>query len=155
MGRLRRPALAATLLAGLAAPATAQVSDYEMRYGQVVEVSVDDLLSMPESYVEKAVRTRGELDMALSGTQITYVLRGTFGGRLYLYPTAEAGVDWEHSARQWAGKEIEVTGAVGMGKDEGGQRITYLLVWGYLGPTEDKPGRRPASAQVTLEVLVT
>jgi hypothetical protein len=155
MGRSGRPALAATLLAALGAPAFAQVSDYEMRYGQVIEVSLDDLLQMPESYVDKAVRTHGELDMAPTSTRLTYVLRGTFGGRLYLYPTAEAGVDWEHNARQWAGKEVEVTGAVGMGKDEAGQTITYLLLWGYLGPPEEKAGRRPASAQVTLEDLVT
>ena len=156
MGRLHRAALVVPLLAGLAAPAAAQVSDYEMRYGQVVEVSVDDLLSMPESYVDKAVRTRGELEMEPSAGQQVYSLRGTFGGRVYLYPTAEAGYEWEQNARQWMGKEVEVTGAVGVGTNQtNGLRMVYLLVWGFLGPTEDKPGRRPASAQVTLEDLVT
>jgi len=65
MGRLRRavltlapllPATGVAGLLGLPAHASAQVSDYEMRYGQVVEVSVDNLLQMPESYVDKAVR---------------------------------------------------------------------------------------------------
>jgi hypothetical protein len=156
MGRLRCAALALPVLAGLAAPAAAQVSDYEMRYGRVVEVSVDNLLQMPESYVDKAVRTRGELDMTPSTDRVTYALRGTFGGRLYLYPTAEAGADWEREAQKWLGKEVEVTGAVGMGSSGASATATvYLLLWGYLGPPEDKPGRRPASADVSLEDLVT
>jgi hypothetical protein len=155
MGRLRRVALAPLLLAGLAAPAPAQVSDYEMRYGRVVEVSVDNLLSMPESYVDKAVRTRGQLEMEPSTSRLSYSLRGTFGGRLYLYPTAEAGPDWEQNARQWLGKEVEVTGAVGMGTSQTtGQRMVYLLVWAFLGPPDEKRARE-ASAEVTLEDLVT
>jgi hypothetical protein len=154
MGRLRRVALALPLLAGLAAPAAAQVSDYEMRYGQVVQVSLDDLLSMPESYVDRAVRTQGELEMEPSTDRVLYSLRGTFGGRLYLYPTAEAGYDWEQNARQWMGKEVEVTGAVGMGSSATtGQHVVYLLLWGYLGPPDEKRARS-ASAEVTLEDLV-
>jgi hypothetical protein len=127
-----------------------------MRYGQVVEVSVDNLLQMPESYIDKAVRTRGDLDMEPSTGRITYALRGTFGGRLYLYPTAEAGSDWEQNARQWLGSEVEVTGAVGMGASQTtGQQIVYLMIWGYLGPVEEKSGRRADSDRVTLEDLVT
>ncbi|HSD25841.1 MAG TPA: Ig-like domain-containing protein [Vicinamibacteria bacterium] len=165
MGRQRRavltlvPLLGAAGMAGLLglpAPAAAQVSDYETRYGQIVEVSVDNLLSMPESYVDKAVRTRGELDMDPSTGRVTYSLRGTFGGRLYLYPTTEAGPDWENNARQWLGREVEVTGAVGLGKSATtGQQIVYLLLWGYLGPVEEKRGQRPDSDKVTLEALVT
>jgi hypothetical protein len=141
------------LLAGLAAPVAAQMNDYEMRYGQTVEVSVDDLLQMPESYADKAVRTRGQLDMEPSTGQLTYSLRGTFGGRLYLYPTAEAGADWEHEARLWLGKEVEVTGAVGL-STQNGQRIVYVLMWSFLGPPDEKAGRRSPSAEVSLEDLV-
>lgn len=170
MGRLRRTALCLAppvplaplaaiaglaLLAGLAAPAAAQVSDYEMRYGQTIEVSVDNLLQMPESYVDKAVRTRGQLDMEPTASRITYSLRGTFGGRLSLFPVAEAGADWEREARQWLGKEVEVTGAVGMGNGQNGQQMVYLLVWAFVGPPDDKPGRRPDSTEVPLEDLVT
>jgi Bacterial Ig-like domain len=165
MGCLRRPPLVlAPLLAaagaavflGLPAQAAAQVSDYEMRYGQVVEVSVDNILQMPESYVDKAVRTHGELDMDPSTGRVVYSLRGTFGGRLYLYPTAEAGADWEQNARQWLGKEVEVTGAVGMGTNQTtGQQMVYMMIWGYLGPQEEKRGLAPASEKVTLEDLVT
>ncbi|HSD65691.1 MAG TPA: Ig-like domain-containing protein [Vicinamibacteria bacterium] len=164
MGRFRRAMLAlgsvaaiagpAVLLAGLAAPAAAQVTEYEMRYGQVIEVSLDDLLQMPESYNGRAVRTHGQLEMEPSTGRMVYSLRGTFGGRLYLYPTAEAGADWERDARQWLGKEVEVTGAVGVGSAAtSGQRAAYLLLWGFLGPPDEKRARAD-SKQVTLEDLV-
>ena len=164
MGRLHHAALALGPLAsaaalagllGLPAPAAAQVSDYEARYGRIVEVSLDDLLSMPESYVDKAVRTHGQLEMEPTTGQMVYSLRGTFGGRLYLYPTAEAGYEWEQNARQWLGKEVEVSGALGMGSSSAtSQRVVYLLLWGFLGPPDEKRART-VSAEVTLEDLVT
>jgi len=162
MGRLVRAVFAlgsfapwiAGLLAGIPAPAAGQVSDYEMRYGQVIQVSLDDLLSMPESYVDRAVRTHGQLEMEPTTGRLVYSLRGTFGGRLYLYPTAEAGTDWEQNARQWLGKEVEVTGAVGMSRSGASATASvYLLLWGYLGPPDEKRARVD-SAQVTLEDLV-
>ncbi len=151
MGRLRCPALCRAplapvavlaLLAGLAAPAAAQMNDYEMRYGQTVEVSVDNLLQMPESYVDKAVRTRGQLDMVPTTGRITYSLRGTFGGHLYLYPTAEAGADFEQLARQWVGKEVEVTGAVGISSLSGqgsATRPASRSSISWCGPTSGRP----------------
>lgn len=165
MGRLLRPspvagpilavAVAAALL-GYPTRAAAQVTDYEMKYGQVVEVSLDDILQMPESYQDRAVRTRGELDVLPSTGRIQYALRGTFGGYLYLYPTAEAGQNWESDARTWGGKEVEVTGAIGRGSDQTtGQQVTYMLMWGYLAPQEQKKGQGPPSEKVTLEDLVT
>ena len=79
---MRRPVVTLALGLGLAAPAAAQYNNYEAMYGPTVEVSVDNLLQMPEHYLDKAVRTRGELDMIPnSGGQIAYGLRGTFGGR--------------------------------------------------------------------------
>jgi hypothetical protein len=165
MGRLRRGALAvAPLLAAAGAAGlallpdlvAAQVNDYEARYGQVVEVSLDDLLQMPESYIDKAVRTHGELEMVPSAGQLQYALRGSFGGHLYVIPTAEAGQDWEVNARTWMGKEVEVTGVVGSGTDQtSGQRMTYIMIWGYLGPQEEKKGLGPPSEKVTLEDLLT
>jgi hypothetical protein len=160
--RVRPPStvlLAAVLVAAaVAAPATAQVSDYEMQYGQVVEVALDTILSMPESYVNKAVRTRGELDMLPGSLRVTYCLRGTFGARLVLTPTAEAGMNWEDLARTWVGKEVEVTGAIGMTSSatplESGQPTVYMLLWGFLGPPDDK-AKKSSSAPVTLEDLVT
>ena len=95
MGRLQRAATRVVLpvlalAAGLSHPAAAQVSDYEMQYGQTVEVSLDDLIRMPENYVGKAVRTRGQLDMLPGTTRLTYAMRGTFGERLCIYPVPQA-----------------------------------------------------------------
>ena len=112
MGRLRRTATRAVLpvlalVAGLCGPAAAQVSEYEMRYGgQVVEVSVDNLLQMPESYVGKAVRTRGQLEMVPGSTELRYALRGTFGGYLVLVPVREVEADWERESRTFGGREV-------------------------------------------------
>ncbi|HUL76578.1 MAG TPA: Ig-like domain-containing protein [Vicinamibacteria bacterium] len=142
------------LLAGSPAPAVAQTNDYETRYGQTVEVSVDNLLQMPESYVDKAVRTRGRLDLVpTSSTRLTYGIRGTFGGYLYLFPMPEVEMDFETEMRRSGGKEVEVTGAVGMGSDSG-QRIVYIQVWGFLGAPDEK-ARRKEAPEVTLEELVT
>jgi len=143
------------LLAGASAPALAQMNEYEMRYGQTIEVSVDNLLQMPEQYVGKAVRTRAQLEMMPSLNRV-YALRGTFGGYLYLYPVPEVAQDFENEMKKFLGKEVEVTGGVGTGKDPNtGQTIVYLQVWAFLGPPDEKPGRRPDTAQVTLEDLVT
>jgi hypothetical protein len=159
MGSLRRtatrdvlPVLA--LVAGLSSPAAAQVNEYEMRYGgQVAEVSVDDLLQMPEQYAGRAVRTRGQLEMVPGSTELRYALRGTFGGYLQLIPVQEVGVDWEREARTWVGREVEVTGGVNSSQGTG-QRAVYLLIWAYLGPPDEKAARRD-SPQVSLEDLVT
>ena len=155
MGRLRRVALLLLVLAALAGPSAAQMNEYEMRYGgQVVEVSVDNLLQMPESYAGKAVRTRGQLEMVPGRTDVRYALRGTFGGYLQLVPVPDMQSDWEREARTFGGREVEVTGGVEMGQDTNGQKIAYLLIWAYLGPPDEKAARRE-STQVGLEELVT
>jgi len=79
-GLMRRAFAALAIGLGLAAPAGAQMNQYEAQYGQTVEVSVDNLLQMPEQYLDKAVRTRGQLEMIPRGTEIAYGLRGTLGG---------------------------------------------------------------------------
>lgn len=146
-----RLAFALVLVAG---PASAQVSEYEMRYGQTIEVSVDDLLQMPESYEGRAVRTRGQLEMEPSLSRLAYALRGTFGGRLYLFPMQEAASAFETEMRRWTGKEVEVTGVVSSGVNSTtGQQMVSLGVWGFLGPPDEKTARAP-SPEVTLEDLV-
>ena len=98
-------ALALTL--GLVAPAAAQVSQYEQQYGQIVEVSIDNILDMPENYTDKAVRTRGQLEMIPTGHGQTYGLRGTFGKYLYVFPRNEVAYEWEQGAKHWTGREID------------------------------------------------
>lgn len=56
-------ALALAAFVAAARPAAAQVSDYEMMYGRTAEVALDTILEMPEMYQNKAVRTRGQLDL--------------------------------------------------------------------------------------------
>jgi hypothetical protein len=143
------------LLAGLSLPAAAQVNEYEMQYGKTIEVSLDDLIRMPESYVGKAVRTRGQLDITPGMARLTYSLRSTFGERLLIYPVPQAESEFEGQARRWVGGEVEVTGAVNIAQDPsaGGQTV-YMLVWGILGPPDEKKARRDEPT-VPLEELVT
>jgi hypothetical protein len=160
MSRLR-PLVLAALWAPLlcwawtAAPSPLRAQDYQGQYGSTVEVSLDDLLQMPESYVNKAVRTRGELEMLPSVRGQRYTLRSTFGRRVVLMPDSQAASEFELRAPRWMGREVEVTGLFGTGTDPNtGQPMSYILVWGFLGPPDEKAlhGR---STEVTLEDLVT
>ncbi len=153
---MSRLASALALCLGLAATAAAQVSDYEARYGPTIEVSVDQLLDMPEQYAGRAVRTRGTLEMIMTGREMGYGLRGTFGGYLYILPRQELAYQFEEEARRSAGREFEVTGSVDRGQDpQTGQRIVYISIWGYLGPPDEKGTKRPDAPDTTLEDLVT
>ena len=146
------------LLAALAGPAAAQLTEYEMRYGEAVEVSLDSLLQMPESYEGRAVRTHGILEAEPATRGLSYSMRGSFGGRLYLVPVSEVVTEWEMQAREWIGKEVEVTGGVNRGADpdsaQTAQREVYLAMWGFLGPPDERKGP-PPSSETTLEDLVT
>ncbi len=159
MGRHRPPRLpvcAVALVLALVTSGFAQVDEYEARYGSVADVSVDDLLRMPEFYRDKAVRTRGQLEMLPSTGGVRYALRGLFGGHLVLSPTAQAAGEWDVRARRWIGYEVEVTGAVGVGTDSStGAATVYLLVWGFQGPREETPAARESAVATTLEDLVT
>jgi hypothetical protein len=153
---MSRLASALALVLAIVGPAAAQVSEYEARYGPTIEVSVDSLLDMPEQYEGRAVRTRGSLEMILTGRQQRYGLRGTFGGYLYIIPRQEIGYQFEEQARRWVGKEVEVTGSVARGQDsETNQPIVYIAIWGYLGPPDEKAQKRPDGPDATLEDLVT
>ncbi len=144
------------LALGLAAAADAQMNEYEGRYGPTIDVSVDSLLDMPEQYVGRAVKTRGPLEMIPTGSGRQYGLRGTFGGYLYIYPRQEIAGTYEDQARRWGGKEVEVQGSVERGQDPQSQQpIVYILIWGYLGPPDEKPIKRPDSPDTSLEDLVT
>jgi len=155
MGR-RGLTLSALVVLLAALPLLAQVNEYEMRYGQTVEVSVDNLLQFPEMYEGKAVRTKGRLEFyPIMGRTDTYALRGTFGGRLYIVPFPEVEVEWEQGAKTWGGREVEVTGVVNRANDsQSGSQIVLIAIWGFLGPPDEKHGPL-ASAPTTLEELVT
>jgi hypothetical protein len=137
-------------------PVRAQMNEYEQRYGATVAVSIDDLLSMPESYLNRAVRTRGQLEMLPSTRGQRYSMRGMFNGRVVISPMPEAMNEFESQAPRWVGREVEVTGLFGEGTDpDNGQRAYYIAVWGFLGPPDEKAARGQKPADVTLEELVT
>ena len=160
MRRLRPLSLASLclvplLLAAVPSGARAQSNEYERQYGSTAEVAIDDLLQMPESYLNKAVRTRGQLDMLPSLHGQRYSMRGTFGGRLLISPMADTAAEFEAQAPRWLGREVEVTGLFGVGTDpDTGQTAYYIAVWGFLGPPDEKAIRGSAT-EVTLEDLVT
>jgi hypothetical protein len=153
MGRL---VTALALGFGLAAVAAAQVNEYEARYGPTIEVSLDSLIDMPEQYYSKAVRTRGTFEMIPGSTRIQYGLRGTFGGYLLIVPRQEIAFRYEEEARRWGGREVEVSGSIegGSSDPQTGRRVTYIYIWGYLGPPDEK-ARRVDSPEATLEEVVT
>ncbi len=142
------PVIAVAALAGGAQLAAAQ-NQYETQYGPTVEVSVDDLLMMPEQYVGRNVKTRGQLDMYPGSTTETYQLRGTFGGAVILLPIAEMGVDFLERARRWLGKTVEVSGLV----QQGANNTVAMSIWGFLGPPDEKKAAPPS--ETTLEDLLT
>ena len=148
-------ALAACVVALAAVPARAQYNEYEARYGSTIEVSIDNLLQMPESYVDKAVRTHGELEMLFGSGERRYALRGTFGGRIRIMPMTEVAAEFDDMARRWMGRQVEVTGLVGRGTDSStGQQMIYIAIWGFVGPPEEKEHSGPVTP-ATLEELVT
>jgi hypothetical protein len=154
---MRRPFLLALLplLLGIAVPAAAQMN-YEAMYGPTIEVSVDNLLQMPEHYVDRAVRTRGTLEMIPnSGGQITYGLQGTFGNYLWIVARSEVAYEWEQGSRHWVGKEVEVTGSISQTTNQAGQAVVAIGIWSYLGPPDDKVKKGPVSPDATLEEIVS
>jgi hypothetical protein len=149
------------LLVGLAAGARAQdgysLSRYEMMYGQAVDVPLDSLIDMPESYSDRAVRTRGNLDFLHSQTTTTPVYTlGTFGRRVIILPVPETQGAFRYDGPRWLGREVEVTGVVSVGTDPERVMTTAIInFWTYYGPPEEKEGPAPPSPEVTLEDLVT
>lgn len=154
-GAMRRLALFFALAPVAVAPAAAQMNEYEFRYGQTIEVSVDTLLEMPEQYVDRAVRTRGRFEMIPTGGGRQYGLRGTFGGYLYVVPRNEVAAAYDQEAPRWIGREVEVTGSVSAGQSAQAQRAVTIYIWAYLAPPDDRPRERPAGPDATLEDLVT
>jgi hypothetical protein len=139
-----------------AAPARAQievnqggdVSRYQMMYGDPVQVSLDDLVQEAGSYANRAIRTKGRLDMA-PGVGRAYTLRSTFGQAVRIMPVPEVDSAFEEEAPRMIGEQIEVTGVV----VTSGSTIG-IQFWGFEGPQEksDKP---IVAKTVTLEDLVT
>jgi hypothetical protein len=139
------------------APVSAQYSQpnrYEMRYGDPIDVSLEDLIQMPEPYYERAVRTSGSLDMLMTTGERIWALR-SFTGRVLLVPMREVYGRFEDEASRWIGRDIEITGLVQRGQDpERNTPIAVLYFWSFYGPEEEKPKDRAPSEEVALEDLL-
>ena len=155
-------ALSSVLLPGVSALAQ---GNYEARYGEPVDVPLDDLIQSSGQYERRAVRTRGRLDLATtisSGAGGRYALRGNFGTAVRIVPVSNVSTEFEHLARNWLGHEIEVTGVLvvaggsaGTGAGAPGETLA-IQFWSFVGPEDEGDPRKPISARdVTLESLIS
>jgi hypothetical protein len=147
-------------MAFLAPPARAQMvemgqamaNQYELRYGEPVDVTITDLVQSPISYENRSVRTRGRLGMeGLS----TYSMQDGFGARVLIVPVSEIAGEFQDVARTSLGREVEVTGvflrssASGAAASSGG----LIRFWGFSGGEVDEKQLEKAAA-LSLEALV-
>jgi hypothetical protein len=154
-------ALALLTLLRSASPLLAQGTDYEGRFGQPVDVSLDDLIRNPGEYDRRAVRTTGRLDLsnnASSGAGYRYALRDNFGNSVRIQPVPEIATEFDDRAKFWLGHDLEVTGvlAEGSASDTPGQGANLIIqFWGFVGPEDEGDPKKPISARdVTLADLV-
>jgi hypothetical protein len=157
-------AVAALIALGLARSAPAQIvvgqsdpSRYEMMYGTPVEVSVDDLAQQPESYVGRAVRTHGqlELSMEVGQTRRGYLMRG-FLYKIIVAPVPDIQSEFESQAMQLLGRDVEITGVFVQGQpSQTGGPNSGVQFWTYTGPPEKEPKGDIKAPEIKLEKLVT
>ena len=130
-------------------------NEYERRYGQPVDVTIESLAQMPESYREKAVRVSGRLDMLAVVGARAWAL-GDLGARVVIIPLREVAGRFDADAQRWIGREIEITGVVGQGTDpQSNQLAATISFWEFYAPEERKMEGRPAAPEADLEDLVT
>ncbi len=139
----------------------ASAQNYEQRYGRPIDVTLGDLTFNPESYDERAVRTKGRLDMLGSGDGRTYGISESGGPSVIVYPMRELQGVFEQDALEMTGQMIEITGlfrATAGGGDQFGssQPRGTIFFWALLGPPEKKdPDQLARAPLVTLEKLLT
>ncbi|HEY8148297.1 MAG TPA: Ig-like domain-containing protein [Vicinamibacteria bacterium] len=162
---MRCRAFAAVLTAacalGLSRPVCAQISvgegnvdRYDALYGQPVDVSVDDLVQEPSSYLNRAVRTHGRLELGFDSTQRAYLLRGMLY-QIRIVPVREVQTEWEQVALQMMGRDVEITGVfLETGQVQGANPAHGVQFWNFTGPPEKEPTGEIKAPEVSLEKLV-
>jgi Big-like domain-containing protein len=162
---MRCRGLAAVLTAacalGLSRPVCAQISvgegnvdRYDALYGQPVDVSVDDLVQEPSSYLNRAVRTHGRLELGFDSTQRAYLLRGMLY-QIRIVPVREVQTEWEQVALQMMGRDVEITGVfLETGQVQGANPAHGVQFWNFTGPPEKEPTGEIKAPEVSLEKLV-
>ena len=163
---MRSRALAAVLTAacalGLSRPVSAQISvgegnvdRYDALYGQPVDVAIDDLVQESTSYVNRAVRTHGRLELGFDSTQRAYLLRGLLY-QIRIVPVREVQTEWEQVALQMMGRDVEITGVfLETGQVQGGNPAFGVQFWNFTGPPEKEPTGEIKAPEVSLEKLVS
>jgi hypothetical protein len=151
---VRRLAVLALLLL---APAVARAQyDREAQYGKPIDVSLSDLALNPEQYLQRAVRTKGQLQLSFDNRD-AYTLR-EMGAEALIQPVPDVRVVFDDESRKWLGKEIEITGVVTGNLTSVGQAGTataVIVFWGFTGPDERDPkDRKGPVAEVSLESLL-
>ena len=142
-----------------------QISQYEFQYGTPVDATISDLVQHPSSYKQRAVRTKGTLDMGMSMRK-SYILKDNFGSTISLLGVPEVEDAFEVEARTWLGREVQVTGvflerapsstdmnapSTTLGRESDLYAVQF---WKYLGPPDPKELKLKAD-EVTLEDLVS
>jgi len=158
-------AAAAAVLSLVPPPARAQLvvgegdtSRYDSLYGTPVDVSVDDLASEGTAYLNRAVKTHGQLEMLFNGSQRGWSLRGMMY-QIRIAPVPEVSYEWEQAALKMSGRDVEVTGVfLEAGSTQAaatGGPMYGIQFWTYTGPPEKEPTGEIKSTLVTLEKLVS
>jgi Bacterial Ig-like domain len=131
-------------------------SQYDM-YGDPVDVTVSDLAQTPDSYDERAVRTKGRFELALEYGRDRYMLQDTFGSRVLIMPVREFQVEFDDLARTLGGQEVQVVGLFrsgGGGSGMGTAPAGLITFWKFVGPPTKDPKALSKAPQLSLESLV-
>ena len=147
---------------GLSRPVSAQISvgegnvdRYDALYGQPVDVAIDDLVQESTSYLNRAVRTHGRLELGFDSTQRAYLLRGLLY-QIRIVPVREVQTEWEQVALQMMGRDVEITGVfLETGQVQGGNPAFGVQFWNFTGPPEKEPTGEIKAPEVSLEKLVS
>jgi hypothetical protein len=132
---------------------TGEISRYEFQYGTPVDATISDLVANPESYLQRAVKTRGTLEMGMSLGK-SWILKDTFGAEITLRAVPEVEDAFQVEARTWAAREVQVTGVFNRGEAAKATAPYGVQFWKYLGPPDIKAATLKAD-EVTLEDLVS
>jgi hypothetical protein len=166
----RRLLIPAAVFLAAAGTARAQITmgpgydSYEQRYGEPVQVRLEELIQNPDLYRDRSVRTNGRLDFAANTSTGAlggrYAIRDMSGNSVRLAPVGNLAGEFEDRARFWLGHDIEVTGVLGRESLRSSAvlqgELLILNIWSFVGPEDEGDPRKPISAkEATLETLVT
>jgi hypothetical protein len=139
------------------APGVARAQfDRESQYGKPIDVSLSDLALNPEQYLQRAVRTKGQLQLSFDNRD-AFTLR-EMGAEALIQPMPDVRVAFDDESRKWLGQQIEITGVVTGNLTSVGQSGTstaVIVFWGFTGPDERDPKRKGPVAEVSLESLLS